>query len=105
MCSNQIWLSVDQWDWTNARYSYAPKPDQKQPMAVFHCNRKMQPMHCLLVILALVMLLASDKNTVNGANFRVKKDLRKGLRAQQATKQGGTLDGWCTRLSRSAGLR
>ena len=85
---NQIWLSVDQWDWTNARYSYAPKPDQKQPMVVSHCNRKMQPMHCLLVILALVLLLASDKNTASGANFRVKKDLRKGLRAQQATKQG-----------------
>ena len=45
-------------------------------------------MHCLLVILALVILLASDKNTASGANFRVKKDLRKGLRAQQATKQG-----------------
>ena len=66
----------------------APKPDGKQPMVASHCNRKMQPMHCLLVILALVMLLASDKNTANGANFRVKKDLRKGLRAQQATKQG-----------------
>ena len=37
---------------------------------------------------SVVMLLASDKNTASGANFRVKKDLRKGLRAQQATKQG-----------------
>ena len=97
--SNQIWLSVDQWDRTNARYSYAPKPDQKQPMVVSHCNRKMQPMHCLLVILALVLLLASDKNTASGANFRVKKDLRKGL-GHSKLRNKENRDGWCTRLSR-----